>query len=352
MIYYCILKIRHWLYDKGILKSRSFDIPTVCVGNVTVGGTGKTPFTELLIRLFSQDMRVAVISRGYKRKSKGFHEVCVGDDYTLCGDEPLQMKKKFPNVRVVVDASRTEAMERLSALEEGERPQIVILDDAFQHRKVRPDCSIVLMKSSRPVFKDFLLPWGRLRDLSSRIHKADILVVTKNVNMVDDSVREYWRSNLKIEESMPLLFSRVSYGKVEPVFPDKCDLRYSYSKNVVLFSGIADDSTLRRELSWDYTLSDVISFPDHHPFKLSDLKRVNTCAKEHPTAMIITTEKDAQRIVSVDGIPDSMKMRLFYIPIVTRIIPPEQRRDECEDIRSRESEQSLKEMIVNIINKK
>ena len=166
MIYYCILKIRHWLYDKGILKSRSFDIPTVCVGNVTVGGTGKTPFTELLIRLFSQDMRVAVISRGYKRKSKGFHEVCVGDDYTLCGDEPLQMKKKFPNVRVVVDASRTEAMERLSALKEGERPQIVILDDAFQHRKVRPYCSIVLINSLRPVVKDFLLACGRMRDLS------------------------------------------------------------------------------------------------------------------------------------------------------------------------------------------
>ena len=120
----------------------------------------------------------------------------------------------------------------------------------------------------------------------------------------------------------------------------------------MLFSGIADDSTLRRELSWNYSLAAVLSFADHHPFSLRDLMRVNNCAEEHPTAMIVTTEKDAQRIISVNGIPDSMKMRLFYIPIVTRIIPPYQRRDECEDIRSQESEQSLKEMIVNIINRK
>lgn len=319
--YTITLALRNFMYDRGLLKSYTPSIPTVCVGNITVGGTGKTPMVELLVRMYKKDMRVAVVSRGYGRKTKGYREVSVSDHYKDVGDEPLQIKKKFPDIIVAVDASRTRAIETLAALPADRRPELVILDDAFQHRRVRPGFSILLVSSSRPVFRDSLLPIGRLRDLPSQIRRADMVIVTKMEDAVTETVRYRWREQLKLPGRIPLLFSRTAYLPPEPVFENESDHRYVYSTNAVVFSGIADDRSVRREVGWKYTVSDTVSFSDHHSYTLSDMSKVASCVRRHPTAVVLTTEKDAQRIVSLKGVPAELKARLFYLPIVSEIIP-------------------------------
>lgn len=319
--YYLVLLLRNYMYDKGIFKSYRPVLPTVCVGNVTVGGTGKTPMVELLVRLYMKECRVAVVSRGYGRKSKGCRLVSVEDTYLEAGDEPLQIKRKFPEVTVVVDASRRRAIEMLASLPEGEKPDLVILDDAFQHRRISPGFTIVLVSSSRPVFKDSLIPLGRLRDLPSRIQDADMVVVTKIEDDVDDAFRRKWRQALRLPVRIPLMMSRISYMEPEPVFPESCDSRFKYSRNAIMFTGIADDATLRREAGWRYSLNDVLRFPDHHSYTSSDFSRIQASVSKHPTAMILTTEKDAQRLVSVNSVPDRIKSRLFYLPIISEMIP-------------------------------
>ena len=206
--YTLTLALRNLLYDRGVFKSYVPSVPSICVGNVTVGGTGKTPMVELLVRMYMGERRVAVVSRGYGRKTKGYREVNVEDTYRDVGDEPLQIKKKFPDVTVVVDADRARAIETLAALPEERRPQLVILDDAFQHRRVRPGYSILLVSSTRPLHKDALLPIGRLRDLPSQVRRADMVIVTKMEDSVTETVRYRWRESMRLPGRIPLLFSR------------------------------------------------------------------------------------------------------------------------------------------------
>ena len=348
--YYAVLACRHALYNSGILKSTKFSIPTIVVGNITVGGTGKTPMVELLIRMFQGECRIAVISRGYKRKSKGLREVLVEDNYKETGDEPLQIKRKFPNVRVYVDGNRGRAISFLEQLPEDERPELILLDDAFQHRKVKGDCSIVLIDSSRPTYSDYLLPMGNLRDLPGRVKAADIVVVTKIQGDLDYDTREHWRTKLSLSQNVPLHFSKISYLKPVPLFPEQCDARYAYAKNAVLFSGIANDRQIKLELGWRYTINESVKFADHHNFSKSDMKSIARLAKKNHTAIVVTTEKDAQRLAKREDLPEILKERLFYIPIISEIIP------EAVSVRCIEEElgeigmAQLKESIVKYIN--
>lgn len=319
--YYLVLKIRNKLYDSGRWKSYSFDVPIISVGNVTVGGTGKTPHVEMLIRFLQNQYRIAVVSRGYKRKTKGYGEVSISDNYKDVGDEPLQIKKKFPEIKVVVDSSRKRAIENLLNLPEEQKPTLVILDDAFQHRKVRPDISILLVDYSRPIFEDHLLPIGGLRDLPTEIRRADIVIVTKVPDEIDISDREKWRKRLHLLPSQPLFFSKISYLTPLPIFPDKSNNRYIYSKNAILFSGIANDTSLRNNLVGTYKLNSVLRFSDHHNYTPEDFRTIETASRKHPTAVIITTEKDSQRITGHYSVSDELKSKLFYLPIQSDIIP-------------------------------
>ncbi len=219
--YTLVLALRNFFYDKGILKSYPSALPSICVGNITVGGTGKTPAVEMLIRLYRDSQRIAVVSRGYGRRTKGFRTVSVEDNYRDVGDEPLQIKRKFPDVTVVVDASRRRAVDALAAMSPDVRPDLVILDDAFQHRRLRPDFSIVLVSSTRPVFKDSLLPIGRLRDLPNQIRRADMVIVTKMEGEIPSSERLRWRESLELRKDIPLLFSGIKYLPPQPVIPEK-----------------------------------------------------------------------------------------------------------------------------------
>lgn len=346
--YYLTLKVRHTLYDKGLRKSHEAEVPTVCVGNITAGGTGKTPHTEMILKalLRSDDwgMReIAVLSRGHKRRSKGFQQVDRRGTADFYGDEPLQIKKKFPGVTVAVDRDRIEGChflthpEELKTSKKGRRCEnkefrpadVIVLDDAFQHRALKATFNIVLVDWNRPIYKDKLLPFGRLRDLPERLFKADTLIVTKCPVYLENWERIEWLRPLGIKDfdpdtcegtgrggkKMTILFTSINYCPLEPVYPDEGNSRYVYSKMAILFSGIAKDTPLRRYLSDTYKIVKRFAFPDHYRYTSSDFKKIAAAAKEDPTAVVVTTEKDAQRVRDIKKVPDMLRERLFQVPI-------------------------------------
>ena len=325
MIYRIILSLRHLFYDKGWKKSREAGVPTICVGNVTVGGTGKTPHTELILRLLMNSDKwaysnIAMLSRGYKRCTKGFQPVPAGGSARLYGDEPVQIASKLRAVTVAVDSNRIRGCEKLV---EDNNAQLIVLDDAFQYRKLRPTLSIVLVDYNRPVHKDHLLPWGHLRDLPSRIRKADAVIVTKCPAYLDEADREQWRRHLGLREEQPLFFTTVSYMNPEPVFPE-ADSHYIYSQRLVLVTGIANNASLRSHLSDKYKIERRIEYRDHHRFTRGDMRKMASAIKALPTACIMTTEKDAQRMRDLKKVPDKVKQRLFYVPIQAAFLSQEE----------------------------
>ncbi len=329
MLYGTLLAIRHLFYDRGWKKSCEASVPTICIGNITVGGTGKTPHTEMVLRrlLKSDDWaysNLAVLSRGYKRRSKGFQLVPRDGTALLYGDEPLQMAKKFPSVTVAVDKDRVRGCETLAAGRMlPSSAEIIVLDDAFQYRKLRATLNIVLVDYNRPVHKDSLLPWGRLRDLKSRLKAADMVIVTKCPAYVDDWERSQWVKYLRLTPEQKLFFTTFTYGAPEPVFPEG-DARYTYSKRLVLFTGIANDAPLRSHLSDSYKIVRRIGFPDHHKYTRADIGTLKAAVKEFPTACLVTTEKDAQRIVDVRNVPEELRLRMFQIPVEAAFLSPEE----------------------------
>lgn len=350
--YWLSLKTRHFLYDSGLKKVSSADVPTICIGNVTVGGTGKTPHTEMLIRTLLNDedwgrKNLAVLSRGYKRKTKGFQQVTADGSAIAYGDEPLQIKKKFPGITVAVDKSRIEGCdflvhpEKLQTSKKARKcidknlqaADLIILDDAYQHRALKPTVSIVLVDYSRPVYNDHLLPFGRLRDLPERIGAADIIIVSKCPNELNAWEKCSWAENLGIRNfdasscsgirkngrRQHIFFSTICYDGAEAVFPEG-DPRYIYTKRLILFSGIANDAPLLSYLSSDYKIVRHFRFPDHHKFSRSDINTIASAAREFPTSVIMTTEKDSQRVRDCHKIKEELKQRMFYSPIKTAFL--------------------------------
>ena len=319
MIYGLVLKIRHWLYDKGWKKSFPAAVPTVCVGNITVGGTGKTPHVELLLRLLIGEwQQPAVLSRGYKRKSKGFQIIPHDGSARLYGDEPVQIARKFPDILVAVDQDRVHGCEQLAP-----KASCVVLDDAFQYRRLQATLNLVLVDWHRPIFKDRLLPWGRLRDLPGRLKAAQAVIVTKCPAEVSDEERAQWRKKLKITQEQPLFFTTLQYIAAQPVFPE-ADKHYLYAKQCTVVTGIANDAPLRRYLSDTYKILQHLQFPDHHAYGKGDLRRIAGAVKASATSCLITTEKDAQRLRDCKNVPQSIRERLFYIPVEAAFLTTEE----------------------------
>ena len=331
--YWLTLKTRHFMYDHGIRKVHSAEVPTICVGNITVGGTGKTPHTEMIIKTLTQDVdwgakNIAILSRGYKRKTKGFQQVVAEGSAKLFGDEPLQIKRKFPYVTVAVDKSRKQGCDFLCNPETVQtskkarkclnkdfpKADLIILDDAFQHRALKPTVSIVLVDYSRPIFKDHLMPLGKLRDLRERISAADIVIVSKCPRFLDPWERSKWTEALKIKDNQHIFFTTIGYDQSQAVFPEG-DPRYLYTQRLILFSGIANDKPLRTYLSDTYKIVRHFDFPDHHKFSKADISTINSAARAFPTSVVMTTEKDCQRIRDCKSVPDNLKQRMFYAPI-------------------------------------
>lgn len=368
--YWLSLKIRHFLFDKGIRKVSRAEVPTICVGNVTVGGTGKTPHTEMILRLLSQmpqfdGKNFAVLSRGYKRKTKGFQQVTSDGSAAAFGDEPLQMKKKFPYVTVAVDSDRVEGCEvlRHPDLLEGKPKKrslrkcadrdfpaadLIVLDDAFQYRPLKADLTVLLVDWSRPVYKDHLLPLGSLRDLPGRVSEADVIIVTKCPHDLDPWQKTTFAYTLGLRDfatstcsgtnpkgkTQKVFFTTVDNEPMRPVF-EETDCRYIYSKRLVLFTGIAKDTALRRYLGDSYRLVGRFSFPDHHRFRGADFRKIRRVVSKYPTAAVATTEKDAQRVLDSRKVPGILRERMFSLPIKVSFLSEAEEqyfRDELEKL--------------------
>lgn len=344
--YWLTLKLRECKYRDGRHSSRA-EVPTICIGNVTVGGTGKTPHTEMIVRTL-QGMdgwhgQIAVLSRGYKRKSKGFQQVSTDGTASFYGDEPLQIKVKFPDVTVALEKDRLAGCKylchpdfvkvlprnRKCRNKDFPRADVIILDDAMQYRRLIPSLGIALVSWDRPVFSDSLLPIGRLRDLPERIYDADAIIVTKCPTYTTDADKEEWaekRLGLKgyslqdCSASTPagkpvrLFFTTVGYAAAEPVFPE-ADKRYVYGGQAVVFSGIADDTPFVQYMSGLHKIMESIRFPDHHKFSRADVSSLLSAAMKYPLALVATTEKDAQRMRDAGDVPEFLRERMFYIPI-------------------------------------
>ena len=285
---------------------------------------------------------IAVLSRGYKRSSRGFQIVSRDGSVKEYGDEPLQIKKKFPGVTVAVDRNRvkgcdilchpeklkTEKRARKCAGAEIAPSDLIVLDDAFQYRKLRAYCNIVLVDYNRPVHKDHLLPFGRLRDLPERLSETDTIIVSKCPVYLEDGQKAGWAANLGIKDYDPatcrgtdkdgkdifLFFTTISYSPLKPIF-EEADPRYAYSQKLILFSGIAKDTPLRMYLSDEHRIVRRFCFEDHHNYTRLDIRKIMKAVREHPTAVVATTEKDCQRILDFKNIPDELKVRLFQVPI-------------------------------------
>jgi len=305
---------RHRLFDWGILKSERFDIPVVCIGNITVGGTGKTPMAEMIIAYMSQRHNIALLSRGYGRKTRGYREVQPSSHYREVGDEPLQIKLKFPDTVVVVCEKRADGIRRIRA----EHPEVdlIIMDDGFQHRYVEPKINVLMIDATRPIQHDKMLPVGTLRDLPSELYRANYFVVTKCPEKMAPIDRRILRKVL-----IQMAFQRVYYTRYEsfmpqPLFADEASREpLAHGCEIIALSGIGNPEPFLKTLHERYKVVSEQTFEDHHVYRIRDMKLLAALLAKHPGAAIVTTEKDAVKMINRAKIPAEVRSKLYYLPI-------------------------------------
>ena len=313
---------RNLLFEMGILKSRPFTVPVISVGNITVGGTGKTPHVEYLVQLLKDQTRVAVLSRGYKRKSHGF--VLADNSSTVhdIGDEPYQMKTKFPDITVAVDRKRTRGIDHLTSGEYVKDIDVILLDDAFQHRYVKPGINILLVDYHRLIIYDTLLPAGRLREPIKSKDRADIVIVTKCPKDLKPMEFRVITKAMKLYPYQQLFFSTHEFGSLRQVFgKDQKSLETIADKNVLLLTGIASPEQMQTELQTYTKTVTPLAFSDHHAFRKKDVEKINEAFSALPSPkLIVTTEKDETRLLQVEGLSNEVKMHLYALPIKIHIL--------------------------------
>ena len=305
ILYNIVTFVRNFLYDNNILKSYEFDIPIICVGNLNVGGTGKTPQIEYLIRLLLDNYKVATLSRGYKRSTSGF--ILADNDATAktIGDEPFQFFNKFKNIQVTVDADRKNGIENL--LNQEIKPEIILLDDAFQHRRVKAGFYVLLTKYNDLYSNDYLLPTGNLRESRNGANRANAIIVTKCPENITEN--EQNKIKLKLKSNCPIFFSTIVYDDFVYAENEKIKISEVQHKTKLIVAGIANP-----DLFFDFIKNkndETITFADHHNFTENDLKTIKEKATDN---LIITTEKDFVRLKDF-GIKN-----LYYLPIKSKII--------------------------------
>ena len=312
---------RNFLFEAGVLKSHSYATPVISVGNITVGGTGKTPHVEYLIRLLKDHTNLAVLSRGYKRKSHGF--VLADDNSTMydLGDEPFQMKQKFPTITVAVDKKRTRGISKLTSGAAGKDIDVILLDDAFQHRYVNPGINILLVDYHRLIIYDELLPSGRLREPSGSKDRADIVIITKCPPDMKPMNFRVLTKAMALYPYQQLYFSTHEYGDLTPlgdlggISPIE-SLAQLASYHVLLLTGIASPEQMEQDLKRHAKEIHPLAFADHHHFREKDIRLINDTFSQLPSPKcIITTEKDAVRLRTVKGLSDDVVQHLYVLPI-------------------------------------
>jgi tetraacyldisaccharide 4'-kinase len=348
------------LFDLNILPTEKFPLPIICVGNISVGGTGKTPFTEYIVALLlKHHYRVAALSRGYKRNTTGFRFVTADSPADEAGDEACQLKRKYPAATVAVDANRRRGVRNLLALPEGERPQVIILDDAMQHRYITPTLVVMLTEYNNMYYEDHILPVGDLREAASNAYRADIVVVTKCPQSLKPIDMRIIEKNIHLLANQRLFFSETEYMTPMPVFSAPTVLanaptvianavkqshdstvianavKQSHSEsrdcfvprndapaNILAVAGIAHPAPFIAQVK---TLSPnviVRLFPDHHLFTNDDVRQLNDALEQLPpdNRLIICTEKDAMRFKTISSLPDEWKKCMYCLPIAPRFM--------------------------------
>jgi len=315
-LYSFILKIRNLLYNNNIITGTFFsDVTVISIGNLAVGGTGKTPHTDFLVSFLKKDYNTAVLSRGYKRETKGFLYVDSDNSYKKVGDEPLQIATKHQEITVAVSENRVKAIKKLKNEKD---IHIVILDDAFQHRKVIPQTSILLTTYQKPYHKDFFLPVGTLRDNKSECSRANIVIVTKCPDNLKPTQKTIFKQDLRIKPSQEIFFTSIKYQSLKNVFYEKTiQLKKMNSYTAVLISGIANSKNFEEFVKNEIT-NDIkhLKYADHKQYTEKDNKKIcevyNNLSNNNK--LIITTEKDAMRLKELT-FDEKIKQNIYFLPI-------------------------------------
>jgi tetraacyldisaccharide 4'-kinase len=316
VLYGLITGFRNFLFDKGILKSYSFDLPVIVVGNLSVGGTGKSPQIEYLIRLLSDKYKVATLSRGYKRQSEGFVLANESSNAKKLGDEPFQFYKKFKNILVAVDANRKKGIEQL--LLQCPEPDVILLDDAFQHRKVKANFYILLTTFDELYCEDYILPTGNLRESRSGGKRANVVIVTKCPKNVTKETQNQVAKKLNLNSNQQLFFSFIDYDDF--VYSEKKSILVTdiINEKKLIIAGIAKPDSFVNFLKSEK--DEVMIFPDHHNFSETEILEIKKKSKE---SIIVTTEKDYVRLMVSD-----LQNQLFYLRIKSKFVSDQEQFDK------------------------
>lgn len=318
-LYGLAVSLRNELFALGILKERSFSIPVISVGNITVGGSGKTPHVEYLIRLLQDYIKVGVLSRGYKRKSHGY--VLADDNSTIrdLGDEPYQIKQKFHDIYVAVDKNRCNGITRLTHDKATSNVGVILLDDAFQHRYVKPGLNILLVDYHRLIIYDRLLPAGRLREPLNGKQRADIVIITKCPRDLKPMEFRILTKAMDLFPYQQLFFTTIDYGTPQALFSDKTTSLNKY--NVLLVTGIASPEQMENDMKHKCRSLTSLAFEDHHLFNTKDEQRINNAFERLPSPkIIVTTEKDSTRLVNLNGLTTEVRDAIFVLPIKVKFM--------------------------------
>lgn len=323
-IYGWVVAARNAMFERGMLKQTSFDIPVIVVGNIAMGGSGKTPHTEYIVNTLKSSYRIGVLSRGYKRKTHGFVLATPESNVSDIGDEPYQIYRKFAadGVTVAVCEDRVKGIEEMRRL----RPDLslIVLDDAFQHRYVKPGISVALMEYGRPPYQDHLLPYGRLREPMSALNRADVIIVTKCPEDMKPMEARIYRTNLNLFPYQKLFFSSYEYLPIKPVFPESIKpgnniLLGQLTRNdaILAVSGVANPRPFIRQLRRYAAKVRIKRYADHHNFTNSDIHGIYDKFKTMSGSrkIIVTTEKDAVRLRNTSCFPPELRPLTYYMPI-------------------------------------
>jgi len=329
LLYGFAMHIRNILFDRGILPSQSYSFPVIGIGNLSMGGSGKTPHAEYLCRLLFTRRNIAILSRGYKRNTTGYRIVEIDSTAAEVGDEPAQIKRKFPEVLVAVHESRKKGIERIIA----DHPRIntILLDDAFQHRYVKPGLNLLLTEYNNPYFRNRGFPAGNLRELQTGAKRADAVIVSKSPCIISDSERTAFVQNLKYHTPENVYFSCLEYAKPTPLWGEESQTESSFFyETILLVSAIANSSAMEHYLQNHCKDLISITFRDHHAFRSADLKKIRELflAVNSVSKAIFTTEKDAIRLPSKVADHILGDLPVFCLPVSVRFLAQDRERFE------------------------
>lgn len=315
LVYGFVISLRNLFYDSGVLKASKFSLPIINVGNLTMGGAGKTPHIEYLIRLLKDYINVATLSRGYKRKSKGFKWVNYNDNAEQAGDEPLQFRRKFNEIQVAVAESRSFAIPQI--VQRFPQTHTILLDDAFQHRSVDAGLNILLTEFDKPYTRDMLLPAGRLREFRSGSERANIVIVSKCPQKITEQEKSDLREELQLEDNQRLFFSYYHY--LNPYFIFDKNITKPLDKNlkVIVLAALAKADYLLDYLNDTVDVIQIVKFEDHHYFSAQEMGRLAITLEEYKDEeiIILTTEKDAIRLELHRDFINDQSLSIFVLPI-------------------------------------